>query len=361
VFIAIGMMAAGIWIGCTGKGWSLPKLIVQAVKRQLSTSSLFKACLISFFLGIFYFAFTSDFNPITMLNGLGADRWAAPWARGDFGTSLAFVEHLQYFGYVLPSLTVLIAHKEGWFRVRTILSLCMSTIMIAFLAQGGGRRIIGVIVGAGLLTWLLLQERLKPKVLVGGLIAVLALLAGMEEMLQYRGVGFDTIFEERNATAQTAYVHVDDNFLRLAQIVQFFPDTHPYVNLQPIIYSLVRPIPRVFWANKPSDPGYNLTELAGLSGLSLSTTVVGELYAMHGLLVVGIGGIIFGRLANMWNKIIDEEGGIAKAMIYGLGIMVLVDALRSMQELVVMSYGLLGWLVVQNLFSRVTSKGAVAR
>ena len=80
--------------------------------------------------------------------------------------------HLKYFGYVLPSLTVLLAHREGWVRPKAIVSTILSIIMVVFLAQEGGRRVIGVIVGAALITWLLLQGRLRPKFLIGGLIGV---------------------------------------------------------------------------------------------------------------------------------------------------------------------------------------------
>ena len=126
----------------------------------------------------------------TMINGLGSCRFCAPWSRGAAGGSEAFVEHLQYFGYVLPSLTVLIAHREGWVSPKAILSTVLSIIMIAFLAQGGGRRIVGVVVGAALLTWVMLQGRIRPKVMIGGLIALTTLLFGMELMLESRTVGF---------------------------------------------------------------------------------------------------------------------------------------------------------------------------
>ena len=154
-------------------------------------------------------------------------------------------------------------------------------------------------------------------------------------------------------------VHVDDNFLRLSQIVHFIPDVQPYVDLQPLSYALSLPIPRVFWPGKPSDPGYNLTELLGGRGVGLSTSIIGELYAMHGLIVVFLGGLILGRIANMWNKI-SAVPGAGKSIIYSLGIMVLFAGLRSMQELVIMSYGLLGWFVIARLL-RGTRSEAVAR
>jgi len=43
-----------------------------------------------------------------MVYYLGQERWAAPWGRGQLGGWDAFLDHLQYFGYLLPVLTVVI-------------------------------------------------------------------------------------------------------------------------------------------------------------------------------------------------------------------------------------------------------------
>ena len=93
-----------------------------------------------------------------MIEALGWCRFCAPWSAGTFGGWEAFVEKLQYFGYVLPSLTVLLAHREGWIRPKTILSTILSIIFILYLAQGGGRRVIGVTVGAALDAFCIVAE-----------------------------------------------------------------------------------------------------------------------------------------------------------------------------------------------------------
>ena len=360
-FIAVGIMALGIWIGSAGHGWSLPGLVQRAAKQPLNTNSLFAAAVLTFCLGMFNFAFTSSFDPSVMINGLAACRFCAPWSRGAFGGTEAFVEHLKYFGYVLPSLTVMIAQQSNWVRVRTVVVATMSGVMMIFLAQEGGRRIIGVMVGAALITWVLFQARIKAGVVIGGLVVVACLLYGMEEMLQHRSTGFGDENAFLPEEAKISRLHVDDNFLRLSQIVQLFPDLEPYANLQPLLYALARPIPRVLWEGKPSDPGYDFTTLVGQSGLTLSHAIVGELYAMRGLLAVMIGGLFFGRLANMWNKLLLMQGGPARPMTYGLGVMVGFAALRSMQDMVIMSYGLLGWFVIAWLLSQDKAAPAVPR
>ena len=133
----------------------------------------------------------------------------------------------------------------------------------------------------------------------------------------------------------------------------------PYVDLQPLYYVLSLPIPRILWPGKPIWSRLQLDRDAGLKGVSLTNSIIGDLYAMHGLVVVFIGGLVFGRIANMWNKVLAVPG-VGKSMMYGFGVMVLFAGLRSMQDLVIMSYGLLGWLVIASLL-RSTRSTTVAR
>src|SRR5262249_6714403 len=156
---------------------------------------------------------------------------------------------LQYFGYVLPSLTVLLAQREGWLRPKTLVGIILSSIMIAFLSQLGGRRIVGVVVGAALVTWLVLQKRLKPKVLVGGVVGVTVLLVFMELMLQNRTFGFSSAYETSGFKSR---LHVDDNFLRLSEIIRYIPEVQSYVGLASLFYASTLPIPRAVWPGKPT-------------------------------------------------------------------------------------------------------------
>ena len=171
------------------------------------------------------FAIPCNFNVVEMFSYVGQGRWAAPWGRGQLGGWDAFLDHLQYFGYLLPALTVIVARRAGWADLRTLLSMAMALVMALFLAQGGGRRIIGVIFGMGLILWMLTQQRLKTKHMAAVAIAVAALLAFMQVMLEYRGVGLGAVLQkDRMKTVERQdYLRVDDN------IYPFLPDcsAHP--------------------------------------------------------------------------------------------------------------------------------------
>jgi hypothetical protein len=358
---AIATMAIGIWVGTAGKGWQPPSLILRTARFSIDDASLFWGACIAFLLGTFYFALSSGFDLSIMLDGLGRERFAAPWDRGDKGDWRAFAEHMVYFGYVLPSLTVLLAHRKGWLQPRVIISATFSLIMVLFLAQSSGRRIIGVVIGAALVSWLLMQKRLRLKLVIGAAIALALLLMAMQGMVIYRKTGFEGWLRGETPREQFSHLHVDDNFLRLSQTTALFPDVSPYVGLQPIAYLLTRPIPRVFWPDKPIDPGYNLTSLVYIPGstLSLSHSIVGELYVMSGLWVVFLGGLLLGRVAGMWNKLLELRWGREKIVIWGLGIMILFASIRSMQDLLIMSYSLVGWLIVARIVQRREAKRGI--
>jgi len=347
--VAIGVMAAGIWLGNLGRGWSLPSIVTNTAQSVITDSALNKAIGLTFILGMSKFVVGSDFDLSAMFSALGEPRWSAPWGRGRLGGWDAFRDHMQYFGYALPALTVVLAQRRGWLRPSVLVGTVFSIIILLFLSQGGGRRVIGVVVGSALLCWLLLQSRLNLKTLsVAALITALLLLF-MQQMLTYRNVGFKALQQDGVQTTAYSQLHVDDNFYRLAQIVQFIPATQPYVYHQAVVYALVRPVPRVFWPGKPISPGYDLPRLLGLKGVSLTTSTVGELYASYGLVAVFIGALLLGRLARMWSRILELPASVSGALTYSLGLMAMFAGLRSMQDLVIMSYGLLGWFVVSHL------------
>ena len=348
-FIAVATMAIGIWIGVGLPRWRLPAALKRASAIEFGPNALYRAIWVSFLLGIFYYVLQSGFDVQTILNGLSTDRWDAAWSRGMLGGWSAFPEQLQYFGYVLPSLTVMLAERSRsrWFSPRVFVAILLSSVFLAFQLQEGGRRIIGTIIGAAILTWLLLKKRISFGKLAVVLVLVLGLFTLLQVILYARRFGFAYYFEYGvDASSKKDYYSVDDNFLRLAQIIHLFPNVIDYVGSSQIIFAIIRPIPRVLWPGKPIDPGFSLPELLGMTGVSLSSSVVGELYSSLGLVAVLLGGIFYGSIAKAWNALRDMRGNNNGVIMYALGVLVLFTGIRSMQDLVIMSYALLAWVVL---------------
>ena len=345
-FIAIGVSAAAMWVGVAGRPWPVPKWLAEIATRPMDTKTVGRLIPVCFLIGMFNFAFAVNFDLAVMFSYLGEQRWAAPWGRAQLGGWDAFLDQAQYFGYVLPSLTALLIARTG-FTMRVWTSILASGVMLAFLSQGGGRRIIGVTAGAAIIVWIQAQQELQVRKLTIAVVAVVALLTGMQFMLNIRTIGY-TEYAISGATDYD-YLHVDDNFLRLAQVIQLVPAEHDYVYFQQLWFTAIRPVPRVFWPGKPVDAGFDLPAIVGMKGVSLSTSIIGEWYLSYGWLAVIVGGWFHGRLAKSVNAFREREEFHTNPIVYGLAVMVLVAGMRSMQELVLMSYALVAWWAANRL------------
>jgi oligosaccharide repeat unit polymerase len=345
-FIAIGVSAAAMWLGAAGKPWPLPRWLAEIATRPMDTKTVGRLIPVCFLLGMFNYAFAVDFDLPVMFSYIGEQRWAAPWARGQLGGWDAFLDQMQYFGYVLPSLTALLFARRG-FTFPAGISVVLSGVMLVFLAQGGGRRIIGVTVGAAILVWIQAQEVLNVRRLVIALLAVIGLLGAMQFMLNIRSMGYEE-FAFRGESDYD-YLHVDDNFLRLSQVIQIVPGEHPHVGYQQLWFTIVRPVPRIFWPSKPVDPGFDLPAIVGMKGVSLSTSIIGEWYLTYGWVAVIFGGWLHGRLARTTNTLRERAEFHTNPIVYGLAVMILVSGMRSMQDLVIMSYALVAWWAANRL------------
>lgn len=337
---AIGVSAAAMWLGAAGKPWRLPRWLIDGASRPLDRVTVARAVPVCFLLGMFNYMYSVNFDIPVMFSYLGENRWAAPWGRAQLGGWEAFRDQTPYFGYVLPALTALVISRRGLFKFQSLLAIACTAVMLLFLAQGGGRRLVGVTVGAGLMVWIQAHPgtRIKNFLVVG--VGAIALAWTAQFMLSIRTGGYQ---EYLFRGSEYDYLHIDDNFLRLAQIIDLVPARRPYVGTQQIVFTLVRPVPRVFWPGKPINPGFDLPTEVGMKGVSLSSSIVGEWYSSFGWLAVVFGGWLHGRLASTANSLRELGNQAGNPIIFSLSVMVLLAGMRSMQELVLMSYALVAW------------------
>jgi hypothetical protein len=347
---AIGAFAACVWLGTAGSPWRVPKGLVEVANQPLDTRMVWRIVPICFFLGMFNFMYSVDFNIPEMFSYLGAQRWAAPWARGALGGWDAFRDQLPYFGYVLPSLTALLIARRGLMTFQTLTAMAMSVIMLLFLSQGGGRRIIGVTVGAALLAWVQTNPGARIKNMIVVAVGAVAMAWTAQLMLNIRTTGYEDFLTRGS---EYDYLHIDDNFLRLAQIIDLVPEQRPYVYSQQVVFTLVRPVPRVLWPNKPVSPGFDLAAEVGMKGLSLSSSILGEWYMSLGWAALLFGGLLHGGLAKTINSL--PRSGAGNPIVYALAVMVLVAGMRSMLDLVVMSYALVAWWAINRFYRRASA------
>ena len=364
-FLAIGLFVVMVWIGAIRRPWRIPSTLLSSARQEFSPNGYFGLAVVSFAIGMLTFAIPCNFNIAEMVYYVGQERWAAPWARGQLGGWDAFLDHLQYFGYLLPLLTVVASTHYGWRNLRTIACVVMSFVMTMFLAQSGSRRVVGVVVGMALILWVLTHERFRAKHILQTCAVVLLLLLTLQVMLEYRNIGLASIVgigtaaaemrEEKKRFLENEQLRVDDNFYRLCQIIQFIPKSYPFVYHKYFLYVLVRPIPRVFWPEKPVDAGFDLPSALGAEGVSYSYSVIGELYMSLGFLGVALGGWFYGRVSAMARGLLTGSCTMAALVMYSVLVMALFSGMRSILELVLVSYVVLAWIGVSKLFKRIVT------
>jgi len=358
-FLAIGLFVVMVWIGAVQRPWRSPDVLVRSVSQEFSLNTYFALAIACFVLGMLNFALPCNFNVFEMVYYLGQERWAAPWGRGQLGGWDAFLDHLQYFGYLLPILTVVIGRRAGVRNLRTLLCTGLSIVMTLFLAQSGSRRVIGVVAGMALVLWILDQRQLRVKHLFTTVLALIAVLITLQVMLEYRNVGLGALVGADDATIsrtekrqmfEEEHLRVDDNFYRLSQIIQLIPQSYPFVYHKYLVYVLVRPVPRVFWPEKPTDPGFDLPSALGVQGVSYSYSVIGELYMSLGFIGIALGGWFYGRVASFARGLLSRSTTQGSLVVYSIIVMALFSGMRSILELILVSYVVLAWVGLSQLF-----------
>jgi oligosaccharide repeat unit polymerase len=359
-FLAIGVFVSMMWLGSLRRPWPIPKFLLKSVVSDFSANTYFAVAVLSFLIGMLKFAVPCNFDVVQMFSYAGQERWAAPWGRGQLGGWDAFLDHLEYFAYLVPVLTIILSRYIGWRSLRTVMCIGMSLIITLFLAQSGSRRVLGVVIGMALVLWVLSQPRVRVKQFIISLVAVGLILVTLQLMLEYRNRGLGLLVGQQNESAtqradkeavfEEQYLRVDDNFYRLCQIIQLIPKSYPFVYHRYFFYILVRPVPRVFWENKPIDPGFDLPSALGVTGVSYSYSVIGEFYMSLGLLGVALGGWFYGRVAAMANGLLVRCNTIAALLVYSIVVMALFAGLRSFLDLVLVSYVVLAWVALSHFF-----------
>jgi hypothetical protein len=350
-FIAIGLFATGCALARMIPPLRLPRAIRESVAAEYSEGLLLGLLVAFFGLGMFRFFWASEFSIPMLLEGLRAPRFSAPWSRGQFGGSDALTDALINFGYPLATFTaMLVLRGRRWVNWKVGVGVLLSAVFLLFVAHGGSRRLVGVVVGAGLFTWACGNRgRLRFASALGILLTVAALLAAMDLLLEARGEGWaEYVYEAPGSGA----IRVDDNFLRLTEMIEAVPGNHPHVGFEWIWYLIVRPVPRILWAGKPEDAGFSLPDYLGLEGVSLSTSVIGEWYMGFGWPGVLLGGLLFGVLGRTWSQVLEDGVTVKAVGLYGFGVMVLFLGLRSMIELILLCYPLILWILVDRLLRR---------
>lgn len=351
-FFAIGLFGVGILLGSAVHPPQLPALMVNAARVSLNTRLLFRLGVLAFVLSFMRFAIPANFDLVAMYNALFVNRFSAPWSRGALGGWDAFLDHMSYFGYLLPSLAVLLYRSESKISWRAIVLASMAVVIGLLMAQGGGRRTIGALALSGGLVWVLTARSKGRALLLTGMLGLPPLMMYLQFILLTRSSGMGMA---NSIDAEDLFVNrfsVDDNINRLAQLIEMIPESFPHVGFDWVIWLLARPIPRVFWPGKPEGVGFDLAAVQGMSDVSLTFSVVGESYLAFGMVGCLVVGLMYGYISRWLTQLWDYREYPGAILMYSLGLLSLFVGLRSAVEFVLLSYGILAWILLAYFIPR---------
>lgn len=352
-FLSIGLFGSAVCLGTMVFSWTLPRRVLVAAQVEVAPNILFGSMVACFLLGMTHYLVSCEFDIELLFRSLGKPRFSAPWSSaraGRFGGWSAFREHLVYFGYLVPTLTVLVAKFYGWQSVQSIVAIACSVIVLLFASQSGTRSEIGVIVGAGVLCWFLSQRMLTVGLAMKLGFVVVLLLIWMQFVLAVRNAGLWRFLS--SDTEVESKISVDDNFSRICQVMDLIPNRVDHTYGGQLYYVAVRPIPRAIWQGKPTDAGFSFEQHVGTDEVTtLSVTMIAELYYDFGFPFIFIGGVLYGGLARMWNALLEVRRGVVWPMLYGLGAMALFVGIRSEQAFVVRTYPIIFWLALSAILN----------
>jgi hypothetical protein len=338
-FLCIATFTAALQLANRHRRFTAP---LRMVSQDCSLSRIFLAAIGCFVIASSYYCFRANWNFGAILSGLMGGRGATPWSRGAYGDAWAALEFFTYFLFLMPSLLVLaIRTPARWFDVRIVVIAILTVLAMLEISSGGSRRDLGLALAAPIPLILLtskkarLRRRISYPVLALVGLLLIAILLILNILLATRGNWRDFAVDGQEIHG----IVVDDNFLRLCQTVEAIPQNAPYAGIQPVYFALVRPIPRLLWPQKPTDPGFTVHGFLGIGKkVSLSNSVIGELYSSYGFVAVALGGFVYGLLCRLWEKKVNPWRGTATVLIYCVGCLTLLNGIRSMNDLILYSY-----------------------
>lgn len=333
---ALNMVLLGMAGLAVGRHLVKPKPIPSRLPniRDISNRTLFRTVVVCAFLGFFYMLLTVQFNPVALINGMVGPRFAEPWARGRLGGWLSFLTELSLFRYAIPPVVGVIWNRRKFFS--GFQKLVIFSLFALVMFQGftsGTRNVFIVYIATFLMAYLLTLPKHNFRNTVMPITTAMMISSYLSyHMLEFRTMGI------RNYIANQVYLQenvrdtfvVDYNLISLAPVLDTFPEEHPFLGSEIMIWALVKPIPRAFWPGKPEGLSVSIEEVVGAEGWTVATSYIGESYMMAGWLGVLLTSLLFGALAAWWNRRGMRGSSDYDLVIYALGFFAAAITMRSL-------------------------------
>jgi oligosaccharide repeat unit polymerase len=226
-----------------------------------------------------------------------------------------------------------------WNRRRSYASWQMLIAIAIFLLtlfhgfSGGTRNIFVAYIATFLMGYLLTLPKLNFRnVAIPIVLSVLIIGYGSYHMLEFRTMGLRQYIETQayNDESRRDTLAVDYNLSSMGPLVEAMPANHPFLGMEIITWSIVRPIPRVFYPSKPEGLSVSIEEIVGAAGWTVAVTYLGEAYMMAGWFGVIGTSVFLGALAAWWNQMAMRQQSDYALVVYALGFFAAGITMRSL-------------------------------
>jgi len=301
---------------------------------KVSNELLFKVLILSAFLGFFYMLISVNFNVFEMIDAMIGARFTQPWGRGRFGGWMSFITELSLLLYLIPALTGIILNRRRYFstpQLIVVLVIFLLTILHGF--AGGTRNVFIAYLATFLVAYLLTLPRNNFRnTVLPILITFFMATYGSYHMLEFRTMGLRNYVQNQVYATDSVRdtLAVDYNLYALGLIADTFPEKHNFIGSEILTWSIIKPMPRALWPEKPEGLSVSIEEVLGAEGYTVSSTYLGEAYMMAGIPgVIGVS-LFFGGLAAWWNRMMLQKQSDYAMVVYALGFFAGSITMRSM-------------------------------
>jgi len=298
---------------------------------NVSPGSIFLLFIAATLLGYLHILLAVDFDLFEALRQMSLPRFAQSWSRGRNGDAYALLYEVGALIYLLPPTAGLIYARSGEYNV--VKKIIVTSVLILTFYYGfssGTRNILATYAITFVGSYLLNKTnlRLQHIIFVAAPILVV-LLIGTAYMLAFRDVGLG---EYSFGDSEIDTLFIDNNMAIIARITELFPSVYDYLGLEIPFNGLIHPIPRALWPDKPESLSVSIESAMGVDPdqVTLASTIIGEAYMSGGLLAVLITGMLFGALAESWNRLGRDANSSFNQLLYASGFFCAALSMRSM-------------------------------
>jgi oligosaccharide repeat unit polymerase len=302
---------------------------------QLSPRKVFLLYLVLFGIGYLNMLVAVGFDPAELVDQMLRPRFTQPWQRGQVG---GWAELVGELGGLLLQLVPAIAGSVLADRSRySRLQIAVVVLGLAFTLfygfSGGTRNVFAVYVILFVGSYVIFKSGIGWRYAVFlGCVTAGVLYLSAYYMLQFRRVGLAAYMQgwgdAQGHLKETLFI--DHNLPVISRLTDLFPDSVQYLGLEVVYYSIVRPVPRALWPDKPMGLSVEVADVLGLHGLTISSTFVGEAYMMGGYLAIVVVGLVLGWLAGWWNRFGQDLRSNVNVALYASGFFAAMISMRSM-------------------------------